>query len=210
MIPVQAAQLRPRSAFILLSLIPVVCLFYVAVVTSNHNRGVWIAAILLSAIPILIYFVQRKSYVVIDNDGFTYKTLAGAQSIRWKNVSRSYLKMKFTGKSSERRWHFENKNGGCISFPTGSYNRRSLRTIAEALITKCSAADIAPRITEKGKVSMEYLVNAEREKQPIFILTSDLLFSYDPQQYGHFALVDIKRQRIQEFFRNHWAPFTVA
>jgi hypothetical protein len=126
-------------------------LFYVAIVTSNNNPGIWIAAILLGAIPVVAYFVQRKSYVIIDNDGCTYKTLAGAQTILWKNVSRSYLKMKYTGKSSERRLHFEDNKGGGMSFPTGSYNRRSLQTVAEALLTKNPGADIAPRIREMAE-----------------------------------------------------------
>jgi hypothetical protein len=158
MIPVQATYLRPRSGFILLALVPLAILFYVGIVTSRGDWGMWVIAILIGIIPLGIFLFQRNSFVMIDNDGIIYKTPVREKTISWRDVSKSYLKMRYTGKSSQRLWHFENSAGKGLAFPTGSYNRRSLQTIAEAITAKCPQADIAPKIREMAEGKFPWYV----------------------------------------------------
>jgi hypothetical protein len=150
-IPIQTTHLRPRSYFALLAMIPVVLYLYVALKMNREDQTLWIITGFISAIPLGIFFYNWKSRVLIDNDGITSKTPFNERAINWKDITRSYLKVRHTGKSSQRRWHFENITGKGPSFSTGLYSRRSLRTIAEALTTKCPNAEIEPKIRDMAE-----------------------------------------------------------
>lgn len=159
MIPIETKYLKPRSYFILLALLPVAVYFYIALAVSGRETHVWIVGILISLVPLGLFFYHLKSYVLLDNDGITTKTPFRESMIRWNDISRSYMETRFTGRSSKRYWYFEQEKGKRVSFATGMYSRRSLRDIAEALVTRCPKADIEPRI-----------INISQGKFPWYIL----------------------------------------
>jgi c-di-AMP phosphodiesterase-like protein len=146
MIPVQTTFLRPRSGIILFTLIPVLIILVVANTTNNDNNLKIVSALML-LIPVGIYIFITNSYVEIDNDGITSKNPFRTRSILWKDVTNSYFKVIHTGKSSKRMWYFEHFDKH-FRFATNLYSRKSLRTIAEALIMKCPNAQIDQKIRD--------------------------------------------------------------
>jgi hypothetical protein len=144
MIPVQTNYLRPRSGIILIALIPVLILVVIANTTDN-TVSLKIASAVMLLIPIGMYIFITNSYIEVTNDGITAKNPFKTRSIEWKNITRSYFKMVHTGKSSKRMWYFENFEKR-IRFATNLYSRKALRTIAEALVTKCPNAEIDQKI----------------------------------------------------------------
>jgi c-di-AMP phosphodiesterase-like protein len=146
MIPIQTTYLRPRSGIILLTLIPIIILIAVANTTNNDNN-LKVASALMLLIPIGLYIFITNSYVEFDNESITSKNPFRTRNILWKDVTRSYMKVIHTGKSSKRMWYFENYNKR-FRFATNLYSRKALRTIAEALVTKCPGAEIDQRIKD--------------------------------------------------------------
>lgn len=144
MIPVQTTYLRPRSGIILLALIPVLIIIVVANTTNNDNNLKIVSALML-LIPLAIYIFIVNSYIEFDNDAITHKNPFRSKSILWKEVTRSYFRVIHTGKSSKRMWYFEN-DIKTFRFATNLYSRKALRSIAEALITKCPEAHIDQKI----------------------------------------------------------------
>ena len=159
MIPIETTYVKPRSYFVLLALVPVAVYFYVAVSVSGRESHIWLIGLLISLVPLGIFFYHWKSYVLLDNDGITTKTPFRETMIRWNDITRSYMETTFTGRSSKRYWYFEREKGKGVSFATGLYSRRSLRSVAEALVTKCPKAAIEPRI-----------INISQGKFPWYIL----------------------------------------
>jgi c-di-AMP phosphodiesterase-like protein len=146
MIPVQTTFLRPRSGIILLALLPVLVLVIVAN-PVNNDSALKIASVLMLLIPVCIYIFVTNSYVEFDNDGITHRTPFKTRIIRWKDVTRSYMKVIHTGKSAKRMWYLENDKEQ-FRFATNLYSRRSLRSIAEALLQKAPQAAIEQRIRD--------------------------------------------------------------
>lgn len=146
MIPIETKYLKPRSGFLLIGLLPLGVLLYVATQTNGDDKQLMLVFSLIALIPLAMFFFHAKSYVVIDNDGITHKTPFRQRTISWNDVTRSYFKIRHTGKSSQRLWYFENVIGKGLSFTTGLYSRRSLQAIAEALLTKRPDAEIEQKI----------------------------------------------------------------
>ncbi len=146
MIPIQTTYLKPRSGFMLIGLLPLGVLIYVMMNTNGDDKQLMLVFSLISLIPLGMFFFHAKSYVMIDNDGITHKTPFRQRTIGWNEVTRSYFKIRHTGKSSQRLWYFENVVGKGLSFTTGLYSRKSLRAVAEALVTKRPQAEIDQKI----------------------------------------------------------------
>jgi c-di-AMP phosphodiesterase-like protein len=144
MIPVQTTMLRPRSGIILLALIPLIIVLGVANTLHKDNTIIIVSALMM-LIPVGIYIFITNSYVEVDNDGITSKNPFKTKSILWKDVTNSYFKVIHTGKSSKRMWYFENFDQR-FRFATNLYSRKALRTIAEALMSKCPNAEIDQKI----------------------------------------------------------------
>lgn len=159
MIPIETKCVKPRSYFLLLALLPVAIYFYVAIAVSDWATHVWLVGILISLVPLGIFFYHWKSQVMFDNEGITARTPFQETTIRWNDIKRSYIEKTFTGRSSKRYWYFEREKGKGVSFAIGLYSRRALRDVAEALVTKCPKADIESRI-----------INISQGKFPWYIL----------------------------------------
>jgi hypothetical protein len=144
MIPVQTTYLRPRSGIVHLALIPVLIFVVIANTTSADAMLKLMSAIML-LVPIGMYVFITNSYVELNNESITAKNPFKTRTIEWKDVARSYFKVIHTGKSSKRMWYFENFEKS-IRFATNLYSRRSLQTIAEALVMKCPHAEIDEKI----------------------------------------------------------------
>jgi c-di-AMP phosphodiesterase-like protein len=149
MIPVQTTFLRPRSGIILLVLIPVLIMVVVAN-TVNNDSTLKIASVLMLVIPVAIYIFVTNSYVEFDNDGITYRNPFKTRTILWKNITRSYMKVIHTGKSSKRMWYLENDKEQ-FRFATNLYSRTALRSIAEALLQKAPQAEIEQKIRDMAE-----------------------------------------------------------
>ena len=96
-------------------------------------------------IIIIIWYLFSKSSITIDNEGLHYKTIFSDQSFLWKDVTRTYLKYRHQGKSKQLYWYFEvfeKDYRMSMSF----YSRKSLQTIADAVVIKCTKAEIDPKI----------------------------------------------------------------
>jgi c-di-AMP phosphodiesterase-like protein len=143
-IPVQTTYLRPRSGIVLLALIPVIAFIVFANTTENDNSLKIISALAL-IIPVAIYIFITNSYLELDNEGITQKNPFRTKSILWKEVTRSYFRVIHTGKSSKRMWYFENP-AKSFRFTTNLYSRKALRSVAEALVTKCPEARIEQKV----------------------------------------------------------------
>jgi hypothetical protein len=144
MIPVQTTYLRPRSGIILLMLIPILIAIGIANTTSGDSTLKWVSGLML-LIPIGMYIFITNSYIELDNEGITNKNPFKTKNILWSEVTGSYFKIVHTGKSSKRMWYFEG-TGKRFRFSTNLYSRKALRSIAEALITKCPDAHIEQKI----------------------------------------------------------------
>lgn len=145
MIPVQSTYLRPRSGIILLTLIPILIFVFVANTTKTSDDSIKIISALMLLVPIAMYIFIINSYIEFDNDSITHKNPFRSKSILWRDVTRSYFRVVHTGKSSKRMWYFENYEK-TFRFATNMYSRKALKSIAEALVTKCPNAEIEQKI----------------------------------------------------------------
>jgi hypothetical protein len=143
-IPVQTTYLRPRSGIILLMLIPILIAIVIANTTNGDSTLKWVSGLML-LIPIGMYIFITNSYIELDNEGLTHKNPFKIKSIPWSEVTVSYFKIVHTGKSSKRMWYFEG-TAKRFRFSTNLYSRKALKTIAEALVTKCPDARIEQKI----------------------------------------------------------------
>jgi hypothetical protein len=88
-----------------------------------------------------LYLMLSKIYIVLANDGITFKLayLKKEQTVLWHQITFAKLEWYFTIHSAEPLWviFYDNTQ---IKFQPSYYSRKHLRAIAEAFIIKCSAS----------------------------------------------------------------------
>ncbi len=151
MIPIQTTYLKPRTwTKYLFLLTPAIMITLYYVEGSKDDAFLYIGLGSL-VIFLIAAWLLSKVYVMIDNDGISYKTAISIKTMEWKDVSRSYFRIRHTGKSSKRLWYFENTTGKSLNFSTGMYSKASLQAIAEALVSKCQNAEIEQKIRDSAE-----------------------------------------------------------
>lgn len=150
MIPIQTTYLKPRTKFLLLFFLVPVAMIVLFASDEIRDKEFLIWALVISVAFAIVYFIIGKSYVMIDNHGITIKNIFKEKSLDWKDIQRFYLKIIHTGKSTQRLWYFE-AGGASLNFSTNLYSRKSLQSVAEALVSKCTHAQIEPKIREMAE-----------------------------------------------------------
>jgi hypothetical protein len=93
-----------------------------------------------------LYLMLSKVYIVLANDGITFKLAhRKEQIISWQQITSTKLQWDFTIHSAEPSWviFYDDTQ---INFQPSYYKRKDLRPIAEALILKCPALITDKRI----------------------------------------------------------------
>jgi hypothetical protein len=152
MFPIETTTLRARPwpAYLLMAISGLVFIprfFFL----PEKTGGVMYIGIGLFIFSIIVWFLLSKSRIIIDDAGLNYKTVFTTKEVLWNSVSKTYLKYRQHGRSGSYYWYFENPYGRKIKFPIRLYSRKNLRTIAEALTTKCQNADIERRIYDMAE-----------------------------------------------------------
>ncbi len=146
MIPIQTTYLKPRSGWILAALLPVAVFAFISTEVNGDEPLLKIMFGIFLTIPVGMYVFSMRSFVQIDNDGITHKTPFKQKSFLWKEVTQSYFRIRYTGKSTQRLWVFKNAAEQTFHFSVGMYSRSSLQSIAEAVVNKCANAELDPNI----------------------------------------------------------------
>ena len=143
-LPIETTTIKPRSWFFVLTLMFLIVIYGLASKSAESEEAQFILLI-PGIILLVIWFLFSKVNMTIDNAGMNYKTMFSNQSFLWKDVTRTYLKYRHEGKSKQLYWYFEVFDKDykmAISF----YSRKSLQTIADAVVLKCTKAEIDTRI----------------------------------------------------------------
>jgi hypothetical protein len=159
MLPITQTYYKPtKKIFLIFFAFPVIGYFIYRANETQPNNYV----LLLTSIPFMIgmiaYFLLSKVYVMIDDHGITYKNAFREKFMAWENLSRTYIKIRHTGKTAHRYWMLEGKDGTEFSFSSNMYNRNSMRGIAEAIVNKAPHADIQQRIREMAAGKFKWYV----------------------------------------------------
>ena len=144
-LPIETATLKPRSWIFIFVLVIVLIVYDLAVQKSNIEGIHFIFPIIIGII-LLIWAGFRKVALIIDNEGLTSKSAFSSKEILWKDITQTYLKYQHHGKSGNMYWYFNTPAQPHFSFSTGFYSRKSLQTIAQAVVEKCEKAEIEERI----------------------------------------------------------------
>jgi hypothetical protein len=148
MIPLTTEYLKPRTWTKYLFLVTP-AIFFTLYYTQEPKEETFLYVALGSLVFFFVFaWLISKVHVVIDNDSISYKTAFTTKTMDWRDVTRTYFKIRHTGKSTVRMWCFENTSGKTLSFSTNMYSRASMQTIAEAVVAKCSKADIEDKIRD--------------------------------------------------------------
>jgi hypothetical protein len=145
MLPIQTTHLRPRKFIFLIPLIFCVGLFIIVGAQKSPSIEVELIFLIPLGILLIIWTAYRRIILTIDNEGLTYKSIFSTKQFAWNEVQRTYIKYKSHGKSGSHYWFFELVNGR-FKFSTGLYSRRSLQQVAQAVLEKCTTAQVEDRI----------------------------------------------------------------
>ena len=145
MLPITPTVVKPRQwgSFIPIVLVAIV---YGIVATQKPSNDANLVFGIVFILMFLLLFLFRKTSISIDNEGITSTNAFRIKQVLWKDITKTYLKYQHHGKSGSVYWLFETGTARSFKFSTSFYSRKSLRTIAEAVITKCSGAEIQDKI----------------------------------------------------------------
>lgn len=145
MLPIETTYLKPRSSILIIPGLIAIGIFLVVGTQKNLDPNFQYFLLIPIAIIVLLWLGSRKVQITIDNEGFTHKTIFYTRQFLWKEVVKTYIKYEHHGKSGSHYWFFELPDRK-VKFSTSSYSRKSLKTIAEAVVEKCNHAEIEDRI----------------------------------------------------------------
>jgi len=148
MLPVIETYLKPRKwtiYFLFIGPLTMLIIYFTMPVKEDVLLYLFGGFTLLMG---LIAWLISKTYVMVNNEGITARSVFTTKQMLWSDVTYSYLKLVNNGKSSQRYWYFENITGKKLRFPTSNYSRTSLTTIAAALTTRCPHTEIDQKIRE--------------------------------------------------------------
>jgi|GEM_PF-1907594 len=144
-LPIETTIIKPRSWFFLLMLGCLGIVFHFASKSDDFEESK-LFILIPGFVILLLWLLFQKVSITVDNDGLTYTTLFSTQSFLWKDVTSTWLKFSNHGKSGQTFWYFE-KFDKTQNMDISFYPRKSLRIIAETVVTKCRKASIDPKIT---------------------------------------------------------------
>lgn len=143
--PIETTSLRPRSSIILIPFAILTAAMAFTYVQDSDKKEINIAFLVTVLITALIWVGFKKIELTINNDGLTYKTIFTTKEILWQDVLRTHIKYEHHGKSGNVYWLFET-HARNLKFSTSLFGRKSLRTIAEAVVSKCHRSVIDEKI----------------------------------------------------------------
>lgn len=142
---IQPISIKPRLWFVLIPLFLILVALIIALTKAPLKGAIGILIFCL-AFLILLSIAYNRVEIIIDQSGLTSKTLFKTRHILWKNVFKTYVWFYFDGQSGNFIWHFETATQNKLELAVGMYSRKSLKLIAEAVVTHCPHAQIEPKI----------------------------------------------------------------
>jgi len=149
MFPIEPTTLHPRRwPAMLIAAVAIAMLF---VPQKNNEHTALYIGIGILVFAVIFWAFLSHARIVIDDSILIYKTVFTTREVFWNTVTKTYLKYRHHGKSGSYYWYFENPNSRKVKFSIKLYSRKDLRTIAEAVTTKCKNAEIEKRIYDMAE-----------------------------------------------------------
>lgn len=152
-----STQLRPRQwpslVFMAVGIVFAAIIYYQRI----PDKFPMILSVGMIIASLVFRWAISKSYLQIDNDGITHKTVFKEKTIPWSSVKRTELVRRATGKSNQLNWLIEGETDS-IEFVTSNYSRISLRQVAEAIVEKCPWIEKDDRIIRMSRGEFPYYI----------------------------------------------------
>jgi hypothetical protein len=131
--------------------IAVAIIFSLVSLTITHDRSSLIVAMVMGIVAVVIWLLLRRIEISIDSEGLLYKSIFTTKSIAWAEVTKSYVKFYHRGKASAYFWHFETSDQRMVKFSVRFFTRRSLRILAQEVISNTRGVEIDQRISNMAE-----------------------------------------------------------
>jgi hypothetical protein len=113
---------------------------------GDEGKEVDLFILIATVLCVLLFIWAKYMYVILDNDGITYRVIFKKRSIAWKDIQQTNLGFEFHGHSGDFAWNFTAIDKKQINFSAGYFSKKSNRQIAEAVVEKCPAHIVAGEI----------------------------------------------------------------
>lgn len=149
MLPIETTPLHVRPWPAYLVTIISIAIFFVP--EKNNLHGTALIGSIMLVFSILLWFLLSRTQIIVDDRGITHRTFFKTKKYSWTGVSKTYIKYHQHEKTGSFDWYLEYFDGRVEQFSINLLSRKSIRTIAEAVTTKCKTADIEKRIYDMAE-----------------------------------------------------------
>ena len=138
MLPIERKELQPQTTIALLPL--GLCTIIIFAAFKSGTTFLYFVGGFLAVLSLLLLWFLKKSSIIIDDYGITSKTKISTREFLWKDITSTYVSESFHGRRRVSYWNFETADDKKLSIPLSQYSRQNLKSIADAVVAKCSHA----------------------------------------------------------------------